>query len=194
MEEEVPRRHTGTKRKADMILQPFSCSLEDLYTGCTKRMKFTRHVDVMGSDSTQERTLDISVKPGWSAGTKVTFHKEGDSVPGVEQADICFILQEETHPFFQREESNLIYTAEISLAQCFGGVKLTIPCLDGQERMACIRDIIHPNFEHRVPGAGMPGKAGGSYGDLIVRFDIKFPVQMKTEDRNQLKQIINANM
>lgn len=190
------RNFTGRKRKAETITQPFSCSLEDLYNGCTKKMKFTRRVtDGRGATTTQDRILDIVVKPGWKAGTKVTFHNEGDVTPGVEPADICFVLEEEPHPFFKREGNDLVYVANITLAQAFSGVKLTIRGLNGQQHVACIRDIVHPKYEHRIPGAGMPvSKSPGSYGDLIVRFDIRFPTQMNVQDRNQIKQIIVSNM
>jgi DnaJ-class molecular chaperone len=187
---------TGRKRKADTINQPFSCSLEDLYRGCTKRMKFTRRItDTRGSQTTEDRILDIVVKPGWKAGTKVTFHNEGDVSPGLEPADICFVLEEEPHTFFKREGNDLIYTANINLAQAFTGVKLTIPGLDSQQRVASIRDIVHPKYEHRIPGAGMPiSKTPGAFGDLVIRFDIKFPTQMNPTDKNQLKNLILANM
>lgn len=189
-------RKTGHKRKAEAIQQPFSCSLEDLYTGCTKRMKFTRRItDATGNQTTQDRVLDIVVKPGWKAGTKVTFHNEGDVFPGVEPADICFILEEEPHTYFKREGNDLVYTANITLAQAFSGVKLTIPGLDGQQKVACIRDIVHPKYEHKIYGGGMPiSKGPESFGNLIIRFDVKFPTQMNMQDRNQIKQIILANM
>jgi len=181
------------KRKAETVTHPFFCSLEDLYTGCTKRMKFTRRVISDGVETAHERTLDIVVKPGWFAGTKVTFHREGDILYGVEPADICFVLQEEQHTFFAREGNNLVYTAHITLAQSLTGVRLIIPCLNGQQHTAVIRDVIHPKYEYHLAGAGMPNsKKPGMFGDLVVRFEIQFPTQIRVEDKNQLKQILSS--
>eukprot|EP01126_Amoeba_proteus_P037444 TRINITY_DN3862_c0_g2_i3.p1 TRINITY_DN3862_c0_g2~~TRINITY_DN3862_c0_g2_i3.p1 ORF type:complete len:164 (+),score=27.92 TRINITY_DN3862_c0_g2_i3:686-1177(+) len=161
-------------------------------------MKFTKQTvqDSTTSIHTEERVLDISVKPGWKRGTQVTFHDEGNVEPGIEPADICFVLQELPHPFYTRDNNNLIYTATITLAQSLTGVKLILPCLDGVTREISIRDIIHPKYQYCVVGAGMPiTKGNGStFGDLVIRFDIQFPSRMTAEDKTRVKDILLANV
>ena len=41
----------------------------------------------------EDKVLTITVKPGWKSGTKVTFPKEGDQVPGRIPADIAFTIK-----------------------------------------------------------------------------------------------------
>ena len=61
--------------------------------------------------------LEIRVRPGWKKGTTVTFPKEGDEGPGLIPPDISFVIGEKPHPRFQREGNNLVYKAQISLAE-----------------------------------------------------------------------------
>lgn len=53
-------------------------TLEDILKGCTKKMKISRRVlQQDGSSRKEDKVLTINVKPGWKAGTKITFQKEG---------------------------------------------------------------------------------------------------------------------
>jgi len=46
-------------------------------------MKITKSIqDESGRRSMAEKILEINVKPGWKAGTKITFTEEGDVRPG----------------------------------------------------------------------------------------------------------------
>ena len=60
--------------------QPFladlKLTLEELYSGVTKKLKITRKSVTPGRAT--EHTFEIKVQPGWKAGTKLTFKGEGD--------------------------------------------------------------------------------------------------------------------
>lgn len=53
---------------------------------------------------------EINIKPGWKDGTKITFEREGDELPGVIPADIVFTLQAKPHDRFERDGDDLIYS------------------------------------------------------------------------------------
>lgn len=92
--------------------------LEEIYHGCVKKMKISRHViQPDGSSKKEDKVLQISIKPGWKSGTKVTFQKEGDQAPGKIPADIVFIIRDKPHAMFKREGSDLRYTARLTLKQ-----------------------------------------------------------------------------
>lgn len=93
-------------------------TLEEIYHGCVKKMKISRRiVQPDGSSRKEDKTLQISIKPGWKSGTKVTFQKEGDQGPGKIPADIVFIIRDKPHAMFKREGSDLRYTARLTLKQ-----------------------------------------------------------------------------
>ena len=69
------------------------------------------------SSQTEDKVLTIDIKPGWKAGTKITFPREGDQSPNTVPADIVFILKEKPHALFKRDSSDLIFTARITLKE-----------------------------------------------------------------------------
>lgn len=93
-------------------------TLEEINTGCVKKMKISRRVlQADGTPKKEDKYVSISVKPGWKSGTKVTFQKEGDQANGKIPSDIVFIIRDKPHPLFRREGSDLRYTARLTLKQ-----------------------------------------------------------------------------
>lgn len=93
-------------------------TLEEINTGCVKKMKISRRIMITDDTSKKEdKYVSISVKPGWKSGTKVTFQKEGDQAKGKIPADIVFIIRDKPHSLFRREGSDLRYTARLTLKQ-----------------------------------------------------------------------------
>jgi len=183
---------SSAPRKAPAIKRPVSCSLEELYTGCVKKMKITKTLrDDSGKAMNAEKILTINVKPGWKAGTKITFPEEGDETPGTIPADIIFVLEEKPHPYFVREGANLIYTANITLSQALTGVSIDLPTLDGRRLKIQVRDVIDPSFVKVVPNEGMPIQKNPSQkGNLLVKFNVKFPTSLTDDQKRKIKEIL----
>ena len=153
-------------------------SLDDILRGCMKKMKISRRViQPDGSAKKEEKVLTINVKPGWKAGTKITFQKEGDQGRGKVPADIVFIIRDKPHPLFRREGSDIRYTQKLSLKQALCGTVVEIPTLTGEKiTLNLTREIVKPNMVKRIQGHGLPfPKEPSRKGDLLVSFDIKFP-------------------
>jgi DnaJ homolog subfamily B member 5 len=93
-------------------------TLEEINTGCVKKMKISRRVlQPDGTSKKEDKYVSISIKPGWKSGTKVTFQKEGDQAKGKIPSDIVFIIRDKPHSLFRREGSDLRYTARLTLKQ-----------------------------------------------------------------------------
>lgn len=75
----------GSYVRARVKQVDLQCSLEDLYAGTTKKMKITRQALNTDGKTTypESKILTIDIKPGWKAGTKITFPKEGDQGPSI---------------------------------------------------------------------------------------------------------------
>jgi DnaJ-class molecular chaperone len=157
-------------------------SLEDILKGCTKKMKISRRVvQPNGATKKEDKVLTINVKPGWKAGTKITFQKEGDQGRGKVPADIVFIIRDKPHPLFRREGSDVKYTYKLSLKQALCGTIIEVPTLVGEKvSLNLTREIVKPTTVKRIQGHGLPfPKELSRKGDLIVSFDIKFPDKLK---------------
>ncbi|XP_071799528.1 dnaJ homolog subfamily B member 4-like [Asterias amurensis] len=174
----MPGMQSAGKRQDPSVHHDLRVSLEDINRGCTKRMKISRQVlNPDGrSKKTEDKVLEINVKPGWKAGTKITFPKEGDQSPNRIPADIVFTLKDKPHQFFQRDGSNLHYKAKVSLKQALVGTTLRVPSINGGTMSVACNEIIKPNSTKRVSGEGLPlPKQPSRKGDMIVNFDIVFP-------------------
>ncbi|KAI1883274.1 hypothetical protein AGOR_G00243520 [Albula goreensis] len=96
-------RHMGLgpqRRKQDpAIHHELRVSLEEIFHGCTKRMKISRkRLNPDGRTMrTEDKILTIEIKRGWKEGTKITFPREGDEAPGTIPADIVFVIKDKPH-------------------------------------------------------------------------------------------------
>ncbi|XP_012273513.1 dnaJ protein homolog 1 [Orussus abietinus] len=173
-------RAGGVKDRAQdpAIEHDLYVSLEDIVRGCTKKMKISRRVvQPDGSTRKEDKVLTINVKPGWKAGTKITFQKEGDQGRGKVPADIVFIIRDKPHPLFRREGSDIRYTHKLSLKQALCGAIVEVPTLSGEKvTLDLTREIVKPSTVKRIPGRGLPfPKEPSRKGELLVSFDIRFP-------------------
>ncbi|XP_049448724.1 dnaJ homolog subfamily B member 13 [Epinephelus fuscoguttatus] len=181
------------KTQDSHIERDLHLSLDDLFHGCTKKIKISRRV--MNEDgytsSIRDKLLTIDVRPGWKEGTRITFPKEGDQGPNNIPADIVFIVRQKSHPLFVRQHNDLIYKARITLEMALTGFSVDVETLDGRLLSIPINDIVHPAYNKVVTGEGMPLSQDPSHrGNLIVTFDIQFPEKLSAESKHLIKQAL----
>ena len=77
------------------VERPLQLTLEDLYHGTHKKMKIKRKVfdEVTGKRTTQDRVLEMDIKPGLKKGSKIKFKGVGDQEEGGQQ-DLHFVVEE----------------------------------------------------------------------------------------------------
>jgi DnaJ-class molecular chaperone len=179
-------------RKEATINQQLKCSLEELYSGCTKRIRITRKkLNADGSSTPEERQIEITVRAGWKAGTKVTFENYGDEKPGAIPADIAFVVTEKPHDRFKRDGNDLVHTARISLKEALTEATVQVKTLDGRTLSIPCNEVISPGYSKRVSGEGMPvTKSPGTRGDLVINFHIVFPSHLSEDKKSALRSIL----
>ena len=171
-------------------------SLEDIAKGVEKKMKISRTVfDEMGNQRNEEKVLTINVKPGWKAGTKVTFAREGDKIPGKVPADIAFIIRDKPHHTYTRDGSNICYKHSLTLKEALCGSVAQIPTLDGKKvGLNLLDEVIKPTTVKRLQGYGLPfPKEPSKRGDLVVNFDIKFPEKLSQSSKDILFDVLSKH-
>lgn len=179
-------------QKPDPVVHHLYVTLRDLYIMRTKKIKITRTVfDMDGSKTTEDKILEFQLQPGCKDGTKITFKDEGDEVaPGVFQ-DVIFEIHIKEDPNFakySREGRNLIYTADITLKEALTGTTVVVTTLDGRTLRVPVPPLSESGATKIIPNEGMP-KANNQRGDLIIRFNVRFP--RLTEDKKiQLYKLI----
>lgn len=110
-------RRVHEKKKDPPVVHELKVSLEEVFSGCTKKMKISRkRLNPDGCTMrSEDAILSVDIKRGWKEGTKITFPREGDETPTNIPADVVFVVKDKPHPVFRREGSDIIYPAKISL-------------------------------------------------------------------------------
>uniref|UniRef100_A0A8V5GT22 Uncharacterized protein n=1 Tax=Melopsittacus undulatus TaxID=13146 RepID=A0A8V5GT22_MELUD len=188
-----PRGRPPGARADPPVLYELRVSLEEVYSGCTKKMKIS-HKRLNPDGKTvrnEDKILTIEVKRGWKEGTKITFPKEGDQTPTNIPADVVFVLKDKPHGVFRREGSDIVYPAKISLREALCGCTVHTPTLDGRTIPMVFQDILKPGVKRRIPGEGLPlPRAPEQRGDLVIEFDVRFPDRIPAASRSLLEQIL----
>jgi DnaJ-class molecular chaperone len=187
-----PRKASNGKRKDPPLNIDLPCSLEELFTGKQKKMKITRkRLAPNGCLGTESKILVIDVKPGWKAGTRVTFPGEGDQHidPSITPSDVTFTVREKKHPRFERQGADLVYTHPLTLKEvlCSSVTNFKVQTLSGAILPVSVSGV-QPTSTKRIAGQGMPSKSGP--GDLLVKFDVKLPSALTQDQRRRLSGIL----
>ncbi|KAK4337191.1 hypothetical protein RND71_043290 [Anisodus tanguticus] len=159
------------------IEKTIEVSLEEILKGSTRKMKIFRNVYDPTTKTTrkEEKIMQINIKPGWKAGTKITYNNEGDRRPDSIPADVIFTIKDKPHPLFKREGEDIVYTANISLKSALCGTNIVVKNLEGKLFDLKLQQVT-PSTIKRIPGEGLPYvKDPSKRGDLLVKFNIKFP-------------------
>lgn len=183
------RRPQGPEK----VEAPLKLTLEELYTGTTKKLKVTRRVydAASGQLVPVQEVLEVPVKAGWKEGTRITFEGKGDELPNRPAQDVVFVIKQERHLRFLREGDDLIVKAGIPLDAALGGGKVDIPTLDNRILRVPLKEVVTPTYERIVPNEGMPNSKTGQKGNLRIRFEVQFPKKQLSEtEQRQLHAML----
>lgn len=189
-------RSRGPKKNPP-IKHNLPLTLEDLYTGVTKKMKITRtRTDESGRTETIPKIIEIPIKRGYKAGTKLTYEREGDERPGEIPADIVFEIVEQKHPRFTRKGDDLIHKRTLKLQEALVGTRFTVLAIDGStvEVDTTNEGIVTPGQHKLIKGKGMPNSKTGQLGDLIIEFEVSWPPRGTKLSQQQKQKIMEAQL
>jgi len=189
-----PNGAAAANRLPDEYTRPIRLSLEDLFNGTTKRLRIGRKLE---DGQTEDKTVEIHVLPGWKSGTKVRFKAAGNERTDGTAQDVVFIVEELPHSRFTRSGDDLIYHAPLPLLEALAGNGGTtsVEGIDGKRiQLSIPKSVVRPGQESRVTGEGMPirkdGASGKRRGDLIVKWDIKFPDRLTDSQKEGLRKVL----
>ena len=181
-----------TERDAD-VEHDLMLTLEDLYHGCTKKVKVPKRVMLEDGQTSgvRDKTFTINLKRGWREGTRITFPGEGDEGPNNVAADVVFIVKEKPHERFLRAGNDLVHRVRLPLAKALVGTTVSVETLDGRRLNIPVSEIVDSNSEKRIKGEGMPwSKDPSKKGDLVLRFQVDFPTSLSPDKKEFIKQAL----
>lgn len=160
-------------------------SLHDLATGATKKMKIKRK----GPAGQEEKILTVNIKPGWKAGTKITFPNEGDMQPDGSTQDVVFVIEEKPVPGYKRIDNDVEVILDLTLKEALCGFSKIVETLDGKKLKVENKRPVSPGHNIRYPGRGMPiSKKPGQCGDLLIHINVVFPDELTETQRKAIEE------
>lgn len=168
-------------------------SLQEVFTGVVKRFRIKRYRLKENMElSLEEKIMTIKVPAGMSAGKILTVKGEGNqSLTDKVSGDVYIHFTESGSPDFVREGVNLHYHAKIPLKTSLCGGPLVITRLDGSHLEVNLDKVTKPGESRVIAGEGLPVYDHPvQRGDLIIKFEVEFPLVLSPEIITQLSTIL----
>jgi molecular chaperone DnaJ len=138
----------------------------------------------------RRRTLRVTIPPGIDEGHQIRLSSEGEVGPrGGPSGSLYVAIHVTPHPALRREGTELIYEADVSIAQAALGTRLTVPTVDGDEDVD-VKPGTQPGTEIRLRGKGVPHlRRSSSRGDLHVFVRVVVPSKLSKKQRELLEDL-----
>ena len=139
----------------------------------------------------QRETIKVKIPAGVEAGMQMTVQGEGHAAKnnGI-NGDLLVVIEEQEHPDFRREGSNLLYTKVISIVDAMLGCEVEIPCIDGKQKVK-----VEPGTQSgtvvRLKGKGLPSLNSYGTGDLYVKFAVWIPKKLTKDEKTLFESMRN---
>lgn len=126
------------------------------------------------------KTLDMTIPAGTE--NEQSLRLKGQGLPGQgggANGDAFIEITVKTHPFFEREGSDILLECPISLSEAALGASITIPTIDGSVTLKVPKNS-NTGTQLRLKGKGIADPKG-QRGDQYVRFVVVLPKQIDAE-------------
>ncbi len=137
----------------------------------------------------EEKVLEIRIPPGVAHGTRLRVSGEGEpGQNGGHPGDLYVDIGVQEHPFFRREENDVLCEVPISFAQATLGGEINVRTLDGEERIK-IPEATQTGAIFRLRGRGIVSLNGRGRGDQLVQLTVVTPTRLTTEQREIFEKL-----
>src|SRR3990172_10633906 len=139
-----------------------------------------------------ESTIKVTVPAGVSEGNYIPLQGQGNAGRrGGQAGDLIVVIEEEKHPYFQRNGDDIIYDLIISFPQAVLGSDVEVPTLNGKARLTI--DPATPSGRMlRMRERGIPHLNSYGSGDQLVRVNIWVPRHLTPREKELLKELAKS--
>jgi DnaJ-class molecular chaperone len=178
-------------QKPEPIINHFTLSLEQAYTGCTLCFTINKWIIQDNIKTQQEETIYVNIPPGIDTAEVIVMQECGNVGPNNIKGDAHFIAKIEPSSTYERHGMDLLHKRTITLKEALTGFMFEITHING--KLLCLdnlknRTIISPNYRKTIPNMGMV--RNGNTGNLIIEFNVSFPDKLTEEQITQLQNIL----
>jgi molecular chaperone DnaJ len=138
----------------------------------------------------QSRLLSVKIPAGVDDGTRIRLTGEGElGTMGGPPGNLYVFVNVQPHPFFVRQENDIILELEINVAQAALGDVVRVPTLEGEEEVV-IPAGTQTGEIFRLKGRGVPQlRRPGRRGDEMVVVTAAIPKRLTQKQRQLFEEL-----
>ena len=145
--------------------------------GCTECNGGVRYND--------EKIISLDIPPGVETGHSIVLEGLGEQPTrqGEQSGDLHIEVFVHPHERFTRDRNDLHIRIPITLRDSIVGTTIEIPHFSGGFQVDTSElGILQPSKQYVIKGKGMPIHGKNDHGNLIMNFDIQYPIKKITPD------------
>jgi len=136
----------------------------------------------------RERRIKVKVPAGVDTGHQLRLRGEGESgARGGPQGDLFIQIDVKPHRYFERVGDDILYRAEVGLAQAALSTKIMIPSLESRVELK-IPSGTQTGTVFKLRGRGIPHLRGFGRGDELVEVTVRTPTKLSRRQKQLLEE------
>jgi DnaJ-class molecular chaperone len=173
----------------DIIIN-LALNYNEAYNGCNKPINVERKINVNNIIGHEKETLYVQIPKGIDNNEIITLVNKGNSYVnnGVSHSNVKIIIQLIPHELFERNGLDIIFIKSISLKEALLGFSFMLNHINSKSYNITCTEIIHFNYEKIKPAMGF--MRDSFVVNLIIKFNIIFPVSLSLETKKQLATLL----
>lgn len=155
---------------------------DDAWKGCKR--------DLQLEQDGKPRRLSVTIPAGIR--DRGTIRLRGQGAPGVNggpPGDLLVTVRVAPHPYFRREENNLVIEVPVTITEAALGAKVEVPTLDEGTVLVTVPPGTASGTKLRLRGKGVPDPLTGVRGDQLCQIKIVPPKKLTPRARELLEQL-----
>ncbi len=141
----------------------------------------------------KQRTLTVRIPPGVNDGNRLRIRGEGDGgLSGGGSGDLFVKIEVQEHPFFWRENDDIICEVPIRMEVAAAGGTVEVPTLEGPTELK-IPGGTQPSQVFNLKGKGVPRLHGSGRGDQYVRINVEVPSKITKKQKQLLEEFTSES-
>ena len=166
-------------------------NFSEAYSGCNKPIVVNRKIIVNNVIGHEKETLYIPIPKGIDNNEIIALPNKGNvyiSNGLISYSNIKIIINLLNHEVFERSGLDIIFIKTITLKEALLGFTFNLTHINNKNFKITCSEIINFNYEKLIPNMGFIRDT--FIGNLIIKFNITFPVLISQESKQVLEKIL----
>src|SRR5688500_8336903 len=169
---------TAQPQRGSDVEHPVTLTFEQAARGTTLPLQINR-------DGKLE-TIDVKIPAGVKDGSRVRIKGKGQQNPAGEPGDLFIITHVRAHPYFRRDDLDIVLDLPISLYEALLGTKVAVPTPEGPVTLT-VPPGTSSGAKLRIKGRGV--QRGEEKGDQHVVIKVVVPKDLDEQDKELVRQL-----